>query len=389
MKKSTKITVFLTSYNHGKYLRESINSVLNQSYTNFDLIIVDDASSDESWGIIQSYSDSRIQAYQSTVQSNHEYTNKKFADIPKNEYIAILHSDDAWEPRKLEKQVDFLDSHPEIGAVFTWAQIIDDDGQPFQDENHFYSRVFEQPNRSRHQWLNHFFYTGNALCHPSVLIRKKCYEDVGLYRHGFAQLPDLDMWVRLCLRYEIHILQEKLVRFRVRAGELNSSGNKPETHIRVHFELLHLYANYLEIDSREDFLETFPDMGEYLKKEPYDLKFTLAMVMLKPETNRIAKLFGLNVLYYLLNDPAAAPTIKDAYNFGHSEFVNLTAQHDVFSVRAIQDLNQQLIEKELRVAELSSNLQAITQSRAWKLASRLQKFWNKFKLITKRSRLNN
>src|SRR5206468_12755719 len=109
----------------------------------------------------------------------------------------IHHSDDAWEPEKLERQVAFLDGHPEIGAVFTNALAIDEVGSPLLDRTHFLFNIFDQPNRTRHEWLRFFFTVSNALCHPSVLIRKLCYEDCGLYRAGFAQLCDFDMWIRL------------------------------------------------------------------------------------------------------------------------------------------------------------------------------------------------
>jgi glycosyltransferase involved in cell wall biosynthesis len=98
--------VILTSYNHAKYLPASIESVLNQTFQDFELIIVDDASTDESWSIIQRYTDPRIQTCQN---SSNEYTvygiNKAISERASGEYIAIHHSDDMWDPSKLEKQI--------------------------------------------------------------------------------------------------------------------------------------------------------------------------------------------------------------------------------------------------------------------------------------------
>src|SRR6185436_9200935 len=200
------------------------------------------------------------------------------------EYIAIQHSDDLWEPQKLEKQVVFMDENPQIGAVFTKALIINEDGVLFQDHTHFYYNIFNQPNRTRHAWLNYFFHYYNALCHPSLLIRRQCYEACGLYKPGLAVVPDLDMWVRLCMKYEIHVLPEKLVRFRVREHELNTSGNRPETRIRWPFEFLQILNNYRSISSIEEIIKIFPAAQQYIKPEGYDADFALARVALESKS---------------------------------------------------------------------------------------------------------
>jgi glycosyltransferase involved in cell wall biosynthesis/uncharacterized coiled-coil protein SlyX len=364
MDKPPKVTVVLTSYNHAKFLHESIDSVLNQTYSDFRLLIWDDASTDESWAIINSYSDPRIQAFRNKTNQGGKFPEMS-PEMVSGEYIAIHHSDDVWEPQKLEKQVPFLDSHPEIGAVFTNAMIIGEQGEPFEDKAHFYYSIFNQPNRSRHEWLNYFFNNGNALCHPSVLIRKICYENCGLYRYGLAQLPDFDMWVRLCLKYEIHVLPEKLVRFRIQANEVNASGNRPEARIRFQFELLQILNNFCSIKTSEEFIQVFPDANEYFKQEGFDIGFALGMVALKPITSPITKLFGLQLLFEALNDPDRAGKINALYDFGLVDFFELTGKHDVFSAekeQALQALTAQVAEKEQTVQAFSAQVADNEQS---------------------------
>ena len=189
---------------------------MNQTFSDFELFIIDDASTDESWAIIKSFSDPRIRALRNETNWNDkEMMRRVIFEMAHGEYIAIHHSDNIWKPEKLQKQVDFLDLHSEVGAVFTNVQFIGEDGKPFEDSSHFDTNIFDQPNKTRHEWLNFFFYRGNALCHPSILIRKKCYADCGFYRNGFVQMPDLEMWVRLCLKYEIFVIPEKLIGNRV------------------------------------------------------------------------------------------------------------------------------------------------------------------------------
>ena len=114
------VSVILTSYNHEKYLRSSIDSVLAQTYTDFELVIVDDASADRSWEIIESYDDPRIVKVRHT-ENVLFYANPTIQQLTRGKYIAIQHSDDIWEPEKLARQVAYLDRRPECGAAFSWA----------------------------------------------------------------------------------------------------------------------------------------------------------------------------------------------------------------------------------------------------------------------------
>lgn len=332
MTNKAKVAVILLSYNHAKYLRASIDSALEQTYSDFELIIWDDASSDESWNIIQSYHDPRIHTFRNEINKM-GILNKVLSSYTNlGDYIAIHHSDDVWEPEKLEKQVACLDSNPEIGAVFSNALIIGENGEPLKDKSHPYYSVFDQPNRNRYEWLNFFFYHGNVLCHPSVLIRKDCFLECGLYRNGLIQLPDFDMWVRLCLKYEIHILNEKLIRFRIRSGEINASGDQADARIRQQFEYLQIYENYLALKSPEEIIKVFPDAQKYIKPEGFDAGFALALVFLEANKFNTTNLFALQLLFQALNDPERAKRIKDLYDFGPKNFIELSAKYDIFSI---------------------------------------------------------
>jgi len=346
-----KVSVILTSFNHAKYLRDAIDSSLNQTYDDFELIIWDDASTDESWFIINSYKDSRIKAFRNEERKRGVYgINKAIREIARSEYIAIHHSDDVWEPYKLERQVKFLDEHPDIGAVFSNALAIKEDGAALEDSSHFYYNIFEQPNRSRYEWLNHFFYKGNALCHPSVLIRRQCYNDCGLYRPWFAQIGDFDMWIRLCLKHNIYVLPEKLVRFRVRENEANTSGNRPDARIRGMTEFHHVLRNYLLIDTFDEMVSVFPEARKFFRLEGFEHKFVLAMICLGDKSLHWAKLLGLELLFELLSDTEKAKTIKTLYSFDYRNFIELTAIYDVFSLETVANLSQAVTERDEQIA---------------------------------------
>lgn len=348
MLQAPKISVILTSFNHSKYLREAIESVLNQTYENFELIIWDDASEDDSWEIINSYTDSRIKAFQNSESKRGVYgINKAISEVAQAEYIAIHHSDDIWELNKLEKQVNFLDSHPAIAAVFSNAQAIDESGAPYSDTSHYYSSVFDRENRTRQEWLRLFFDQGNALCHPSVLIRKQCYSDCGLYRFGLAQIADFDMWIRLCLKYEIHVMPDRLVKFRVRDNEANSSGNRPETRARVLFEFSILLPLYLEITHKDDLLKVFPEAAAFCGDDDETVHYAMARAMLETKTFDFVVPFALKVLFEILNSPKKAKLV----DFDVIKFVKLTAELDPLKMCYFDKLNQLVAEREAQLAE--------------------------------------
>ncbi len=327
-----KVSVVLTSYNHEKYIKEAIDSVLNQTYTDFELIIWDDASTDNSWNIINCYNDKRIIKFRNEYNRRAVYAiNNSISEVAKGEYIAIHHSDDVWEPAKLKKQVEFLDNNQGCGAVFTAASIIDDNGDYFLNRKHLYYSIFEQSNKNRFEWLRHFFYKGNGLCHPSVLIRKNCFNECGFYRAGLAQLLDLDMWIRLCLKYEIYVIQDKLVRFRIRANEANASGNRPEVIIRDSNEWLIIAKNFLQISSYDDIIKTFPSAVKYYSSKGFNHKFVMSMIFLFDGKNKKQYLtLALETLFDLIFDMEQANKIKEIYDFDYISLIKLTDKFNIF-----------------------------------------------------------
>jgi glycosyltransferase involved in cell wall biosynthesis len=356
-----KVTVILTSFNHERYIREAIDSVLTQTFTDFELVIWDDESSDGSWGIINEYSDPRVRSFRNKKRVGSIFgINETIANHNSGKYIAIHHSDDVWESDKLEKQVGFLDAHEHIGAVFSNASIIADDGSPFSLDSHFYYNVFDQENKNRHEWLNYFFFHGNVLCHPSVLIRKACYDDVGSYRHGIYQLCDFDMWIRLCLKYEIHILPDRLIRFRARDNEENSSGDRPDSRIRSTYEFYKLIQNYKKVLDFADLEKIFPSAKKFFRKESTDVEFALGMIALEHAEIPVAPLLGLDIFFDALSDPKRRIALKQNYNFGQVELMEITGQNDVFSREKVERLQKGLnhisAERDEQVTRLSHAL---------------------------------
>ncbi len=337
-----RVSVIIPSYNHEKFVAEAIESVLKQTYQDFEIVITDDGSKDETVRIIKSFTDPRIKLFCFNQNQGACVAANKCISEAKGELISMLSSDDVFAHDKLEKQVRFLDQNPEVGAVFSYAQIIDEDGNNFTDENHFYKHIFIQTNRTRFEWLNHFFFKGNCLCHPSALIRKQCYDEIGQYDERFAQLPDFDLWIRLCMKYEIYILPENLVNFRVHKYEANASGNKPSTKIREALELPQILKNYLRPEIYGNFIKIFPkDLNGITTIEQELADFFVAMLALQI-SSPIYRYFGIETLYQVFSKKDVVSKLKNQYSYELSNFIKLTGEHDTFGIVTIFQLKQKL-----------------------------------------------
>ena len=329
-----KVTVLLTSYNHADYIKKSIESILNQTFKDFELVIVDDCSTDNSWDIIKSYKDKRIKKIRHKKNIG-GILSPELIDSFNGEYFAVAHCDDMWELDKLEKQVNFMDSHKEYAACFTWVKIIDEQDKELNSDSYV---NFNVENRNRYEWLNKFFYEGNCLCHPSLLMRTKIQKDEYLYTKGLGALPDMYRWVKLLLKHDIYIYPEKLTCFRVRKGGMNTSGYNFNNNVRVSFdtyELLDLYKNI----SKDDFVKIFPQSKKYNKKDYFNVQFALARICLDEIELNNYRLFGLDLLYEILQKDEISFELEKYYNYKTKDFVKETGKYDIFSVVDVGRIN--------------------------------------------------
>ena len=338
-----RVSIVIPSYNHERFVSRAIESALSQTYQDFELIITDDASTDGSVDVLSTYTrkDPRVRLFLNRFNYETHATNHCIQQSS-GEYIAVLSSDDEFFPTKLEKQVDFLDRHPEVAAVFTQVRIVDEQGRDFPEPSHFYCTIFQQPNRSRYEWLRHFFFNGNCLCHPSVLIRRSVYDTLGLYNPLMGALDDLDMWVRVCLHHEIHILPSTLVNFRVNGWHANVSADTPENFRRGQYELIKILDHFVSPEALAQSHSIFPEFADQLLHESDAVKrHVLAMAALK--TGQLSHRFwglshrfwGIDLLYQLLSNPDAKRQLS--HRIGVAPDVDFVRTNGALNPFAIED----------------------------------------------------
>ena len=330
-----KVSVVLTSYNHAAYVAAAISSVLNQTFEDFELLIVDDGSADNSREIIRTFNDARIKFFLYEKNRGPVTAISAAVSSARGKYIAVHHSDDLWLPNKLARQVEFLDANPKYAACFTWVEFIDELGKVRElEDGDYYKNLFDQGNRSRAEWLNYFFHNANCLCHPSAMVRREAYEKFHLLDvHGFWQLPDYLMWVRLCFHADIFVLPERLTQFRLRrARQENTSATTSDRLIRAELEFFFVAQEFIyNFTDNKFFAEVFPEAQKFFVDGQINRRFAFAQLCL--QKNRAAfEIVGLAILKNLLNSPENAAQISELYGYDDKAFLRDGGRFDVFNL---------------------------------------------------------
>ncbi len=208
------VSIILCTYNRAHTLKATIDSILAQTYTDFELVLVDDGSTDRTQELLAEYSDERIRSY--VLEENSFYCAAANFGLTKakGEYIAFATSDDTWKCNKLMLQIEYLEKRQECGACFTFANVINESGEENNEQFKMLSELFNMKFHSQKEWIQRFLFEGNCLCHPSAVVRREVMEAVGDYNLLYCQSADLDMWIRIARRCPIHVINQQLVNYR-------------------------------------------------------------------------------------------------------------------------------------------------------------------------------
>ncbi|MFT6258481.1 MAG: glycosyltransferase involved in cell wall biosynthesis [Rickettsiales bacterium] len=328
--KIPKVSILMSSYNHEKFIAKAIESVMYQNFDDWELLIMDDCSTDKTFEIAKNFVniDDRIKVIKSPYNRGMVQNTNELINQAQGQYIAIINSDDSWKKEKLAKQVDFLDKNPNHGACFTTANTIDENDKILPNTQN----PFLALNKNRYEWIHHFFYYGNCLCYPSSLVRKSSYEKSGLFNPAFICLLDLDMWIRICLNgYEIEIIDEKLTNFRILDGELNLSAPNKSTIVRLTLENQRFFYNYIKIANYQEFNKIFPKYES--QNREYTAEYYLASLIInsffsetKISNSKNIQNFGLSFLQERIsNDPEFIANLQKDFDFTFKKYLEITA----------------------------------------------------------------
>ena len=209
-----RVSVIMSVYNGQKHLREAVESILGQTFTDFEFIVVDDGSTDSTWKILTSYHDQRIALVRSQENLGLSKSLNRGLKIARGEYIARQDADDVSFPARLTTQLEYLCSHSHVGLLGTAYHVIDTKGRRIA--------THRQPltdTEIRWQMLFH-----NAFCHTSVMFRRELI-DTGEppYSEGLRYSQDYDLWARLLRRTPAANLPAPLVAFRAHQASASAT----------------------------------------------------------------------------------------------------------------------------------------------------------------------
>jgi glycosyltransferase involved in cell wall biosynthesis len=254
-RRSPLVTVILPSFNHAPYVAAAVSSVLNQSLHELELIVVDDASTDETPDIVASFKDPRLKLLR--LETNRAVHPRNLAlSLAQGRYIAFQNSDDIWRPEKLAKQVAMMESADAPSICFTHTGLVGPDSLPATGT--WLDGIFDFTDRPPAEWLRRFFDQGNCLSITSAMVRRKDLVALGGFRGSLIQLGDFDLWIRLAARGPFRCVPEELTLYRVTDGNL--SGPAQGAQLRVEMELSQVLESYMASPILERLHEVFPDI---------------------------------------------------------------------------------------------------------------------------------
>jgi glycosyltransferase involved in cell wall biosynthesis len=215
------VAVVLPCYNAGPYLVRALESVLEQTYADFQLCLVDDGSTDDTANILKRYSDYGVQVRQE--HAGQSAARNRGIGMSSAPYIAFLDADDYWLPVKLERQIALLEQNPRVGLVCTDCATInkgESSGAYFGGTRVPTSgKLFERLTREC------FVFT------PTVVVRRKCLEEVGLFNESLVVSEDFNLWLRIASQWEIAVIPEVLAVRDTRPEGLSMS-TRPEVYLK-------------------------------------------------------------------------------------------------------------------------------------------------------------
>ena len=215
------VSIVMPSYNTAKFIAESIDSVLAQTYTNFELLIVDDCSTDDTDAVVAAYSDARIKYVKNEKNSGAAVSRNKALAMAKGKWIAFLDSDDLWHPEKLEKQIAFM---KEKGCFFSYTQY-----EEIDEQSNPKGRFVSGPRKIGRIGMHNY-------CWPGCLTVMYDAEKVGLIQiKDIKKNNDYAMWLKVCKKAKCYLLKENLAKYRKRGGSISNHSYKAL--VKWHYKL--------------------------------------------------------------------------------------------------------------------------------------------------------
>ncbi|NET60616.1 MAG: glycosyltransferase [Symploca sp. SIO2E6] len=213
------ISVIIPAYNAENTIKETINSVLKQTFTDFELLVINDGSQDSTLEVISSVSDSRIRVFSYSNAGVCAARNRGIAEAT-GEYLSFIDADDLWTPDKLEAQLAALQANPEAAVAYSWTDWIDESGQFLRPGSHI---------KSNGNVYSELLFRDFVASGSNPLIRKEALTQVGGFDESLTPAADWEMWLRLAAKYEFVNVPAAQILYRVSPNSMSANIWQMET----------------------------------------------------------------------------------------------------------------------------------------------------------------
>lgn len=244
---SPLVSIIVSSYNYEQYIGQTIQSVLSQSYANWELIVSDDYSTDNSLDVIRSFKDDRITVLTTPTNTRGRAHLKAYARC-RGKYLCSVDSDDYMAPERIERQVRFMEKHKDVDVLGTFITEIDADGNATGDKfkhEEWFNQNIDLNRPESWMWQNH-------LNHSSVLMRRELQERVGPINGDLLYTGDYEFWARcLALKAVFQVLPEKLTFYRYHGGNITHANPRQQLLELLYIHRSILWPHWIEIGKPE------------------------------------------------------------------------------------------------------------------------------------------
>lgn len=322
MPTNPKVSVVLITYNQQDYVGKTIESVLNQSYQNFEIIIADDSSTDETAKVIKSYKDKRIKYvktdYNIGINGNLNLAvSKASCDI-----VALIAGDDKWRKNYLERIVECFEKMSDIDVLHPMLCAIDKDDEYIKGQNEYFWCI---PNRTNEENLYIAFMDGNFLSSPGMAMRKKVVKTIFPLSYSFVNMQDYVMHIDILANgFKSYVLDDILVDYRVFNDGTNLSLNNSTAHKREETEIALLMDYFLKIKDIKLLKRVFKNEIQSTNLEPFDdtIPFFLGQMALR-SSHYHRQEWGYHTIMKFLSDKKNFDIANKRYGFTFKNYLNL------------------------------------------------------------------
>lgn len=271
MPDNPRITVFMPMFNAEKFVSEAVDSILNQTFKDFELLIIDDGSTDRSREIIESYQDPRIRLYSNEGNQGLPYTRNRGLELARGKYLAVMDADDISTPYRLAKQLDYMEKHPETVVLASGKDLLTEEDNihdSYGIKEKLYSFLFYRT--SQQIGINLIF--ENIISNSTTMIRLSFLTQHKIhYNSQCFVMQDYELWTQIFAQGgEFYLLREALVKYRSNQSNITTRTRKEATEKRRILQRM-IQKNYLQMlgyQLDEKWLELIGECGkEYEEKK--------------------------------------------------------------------------------------------------------------------------